>query len=118
MSTKLQARARQIRQRATVRAWEYRQRHHSKGVWFRFRRALVDAESAWSIGTEDADRLERDGFTPLAVGDELEPRKRIFFVSEHRLEQLPTRTAVPLRLAAELLAAENLVLLQRRQKGA
>jgi hypothetical protein len=32
--------------RALIRAWEYRQRAYSKGVWFRLRRALVGAAEA------------------------------------------------------------------------
>lgn len=64
-------RARCIRSRTTVRAWEFRQRKHSQGVWFRLRRVLADAESAWAIEREAAERLIAEGFEPEAVGAEL-----------------------------------------------
>ena len=44
MTERLHERARRIHERALIRAWEYRQRNHSKGVWYRLRRLLVDAE--------------------------------------------------------------------------
>ena len=54
----LQERARRARERALIRAWEYRQRNHSHGVWFRLRRVLVDAGQLWVIDEREADRLE------------------------------------------------------------
>ena len=112
MTARLHDRARRIRERALVLAWEYRQRHHSKGVWFRFRRALVDADEAWSLNADDADCLEREGCVPLPLGQELEPPKRLLFVTRERLAGLPSRCRVPLRLCPELLAAENLALVR------
>jgi hypothetical protein len=112
VSAKLHARARVVRERAQVLAWEFRQRRHSKGVWFRLRRALVDAESAWRLEPQDAERLREAGHVPLAVGLEFEPPKQIFFVSREELLQLETRTAVSLGLRAELLAAEHLALVR------
>lgn len=109
-SPKLEARARQIRARAQVLAWEFRQRHLSKGVWFRLRRALVDAETAWTLSDEEADRLELEGHVPLAVGAELEPRKRIFVIPDEDLNDFASRRAIPVRLGAELLGSRNILL--------
>ncbi len=110
MNELLQQRARRIREQALVRAWEYRQRHTSHGVWHRLRRALVDAAQAWLISEEDANRLESHGHAPLPVGRELEPPKRIFFVTEDELSTLPDRRRIPVRLSHELLLARGVAL--------
>ena len=112
MTGLLQRRAREVRQRRAVLAWEYRQRRHSKGVWFRLRRALVDAESAWAVSDADAEALCMEAFAALSVGRALSPPKRIFFVPSARLAQLPSRQRVPMRLGAELLGTPNLVLVR------
>ena len=73
MSESLARRARQVRSRVAVRAWEYRQRNLSKGVWFRLRRVLAEAKEAWAIGPESFDALVAEGYPREAVGDELAP---------------------------------------------
>ncbi len=110
MSDLLRQRARRIREQALIRAWEYRQRHTSHGVWHRLRRVLVDAAEAWVISEEDADRLESRGHAPLPVGRELEPPKRIFFVTKDELSTLSDRRQVPVRLSRELLLARSVAL--------
>jgi len=110
MTAALHRRAREIQGRLAVRAWEYRQRHHSKGVWFRLRRVLADAAFAYSIDDADADALAREGPVELAVGRELAPAKRLLFVSAVRTESLPSRQPVAVRLGADLLGARNLAL--------
>jgi hypothetical protein len=117
MSEALHRRVRAIRERLAIRAWEYRQRDHSKGVWFRLRRALVDAASAFSIDDADADRLAAEGFEEIPVGSEVHPPKRIFFVWPDRVVSLDSRHAVAVRLGADLLAARNLVLVPHEPKG-
>ena len=91
----LHTRARRVRARASVRAWEYRQRNHSNGVWFRLRRVLADAESAFAIPCSAVERLEREGFRRESVGTEIEPQKVILFVPAARLEEIPEKR--PLR---------------------
>ncbi|HEV8358624.1 MAG TPA: hypothetical protein VGX21_05695 [Methylomirabilota bacterium] len=49
MRDDLERRVRQVRSRVAVQAWEYRQRHHAKGVWMRLRRILADAQAAYVI---------------------------------------------------------------------
>jgi hypothetical protein len=101
---------RRIHERAVVRAWEYRQREHAKGVWFRLRRALVDASRLFAISDVEADRLQAGGAQPLSVGRELAPEKRIFFVTQQQLETLEARE-LPVRISAEFLQAGAVVLL-------
>jgi hypothetical protein len=108
MNEMLHERVRLIRERSLVRAWEYRQRAYSKGVWFRFRRVLVDAAEAWIIDEADADALELRGHVPHPAGRELAPPKRLFFLSREEMELLPHRRQVPMRLHGELLLARSL----------
>jgi hypothetical protein len=110
MTTGLHARARKIRERELILKWEYRQRDHAKGTWFRLRRALVDAAEAWVIGPEDAVRLAAAGVVPLSVGGELDPPKRIFVVQVETLSALPSRRQIPVRLSVELLKAADIAL--------
>lgn len=110
MTARLRVKLRQITERQAIRAWEFRQRKLSHGVWFRLRLALVGAESAWAIGDADAARLRASGVACFAVGHELNPKKDMFAVSRHELLRLPSRVEVPMRLGPELLYAENLVL--------
>ena len=110
MNEKLHARARQIHERSLIRAWEYRQRSFSNGVWQRFRRVLVDAAEAWVIDEADADALEAHGRIPLSVGSELDPPKRLFFLSREELQAVANRRQVPVNLHGELLLARNLIL--------
>jgi hypothetical protein len=111
VNEKLHARARRVGEQSIIRAWEYRQRASSKGVWHRFRRVLVDAAEAWIISEADADALEASGRMPHPVGRELSPPKRLFFLSRDELEAVPHRQQVPVRLHAELLLARSLALL-------
>ena len=111
MNEMLHDRARRVRERSLVRAWEYRQRAFSKGAWFRFRRVLVDAVEAWIIDEADADALEARGYIPHPVGHEFAPLKRLFFLTREELEAMPRRQQVPVRLRGELLLARNLAFL-------
>jgi hypothetical protein len=108
----LLTRARRIGERRLVLQWEYRQRHHSKGTWFRLRRALADAAEVWVMTAEDADSLEAEGFSALAVGHELEPPKRIVFVPAERIGAMAKPRRIPVALSAELLAAKSLALVR------
>ncbi len=110
MMDRLHERARRIRERTLVRAWEYRQRNYSHGVWYRLRRVLVDAGQAWTIDEDEADRLEASGRPPHPVGGELAPPKRLFLVNETELKEIRVRRQVPVRMSAEVLQARSLVL--------
>jgi hypothetical protein len=108
----LERRVRQVRSRVAVRAWEYRQRHHAKGVWLRLRRALADAQAAFVIPDGEAERLIAEGFRPEAVGRELEPPKIILFLPAARVARLVGAREIPVRLEVELLEAPALALVR------
>jgi hypothetical protein len=112
MTRKLEDRVRQVRSRIAVRAWSYRQRHHSKGVWMRLRRVLAEAQSAYVIPTGEAERLVAEGFRPEAVGRELEPPKLMLFAPAERIERIPGAREISVRLDAALLEARALALIR------
>lgn len=116
MSESLARRARQVRSRAAVRAWEYRQRNLSKGVWFRLRRVLAEAKEAWAIGPESFDALVAEGYPREAVGDELAPPRRIVFASADRLARIEGRRAIPVSLAADFFDAPAVALIRFRTR--
>jgi hypothetical protein len=112
VSEGLRRRVRQLRSRAAVRAWEYRQRHHAKGVWLRLRRVLADAQTAYVIPEREAERLLAEGVHPEAVGRELEPPRIILFVPAERVARLAGAREVPVRLGVEVLEAPALALVR------
>ncbi|HEV8309662.1 MAG TPA: hypothetical protein VGW35_18520 [Methylomirabilota bacterium] len=112
MSDDLERRVRQVRSRVAVRAWEYRQRHHAKGVWMRLRRILADAAAAYVIPESEAERLVAEGFPPEPVGRELEPAKVILFLPAERVARLAGAREIPVRLEVELLEAPALALVR------
>ena len=93
-----------------VRSWDYRQRRHARGAWFRLRRVLADARAAYVIPWDDARTLIAEGRQAEQVGGELEPPKLIVFVDAERIARIPSVRPVPLRLGGELLAAGCLAL--------
>jgi hypothetical protein len=99
-----------MRSRVVVRAWHYRQLRHADGVWYRLRRALADASEAWAISPQDARQLAAEGCPIEPVGEDLAPPKQILRVSSGRVKMAPSARRIPLRLGAELLAAEALAL--------
>ncbi len=107
---KLHQRARAARARDAIRRFEYRQRHHARGVWFRFRRLLSQASQAWQVAEEDARHLLALGIQPQRAGLEIEPPIQVFVVSEERLLRITTRRPWTIRLSAELLTARHLAL--------
>ena len=115
MSRSLSRRAQQVRSRAATRAWEYRQRNHSKGIWFRLRRVLADADSAFAIPCSEAQRLEEEGYCREPVGAEIEPQKVLLFVSAERLEQIPEKRRLRVALGADFLSAPCVALVRFRR---
>jgi hypothetical protein len=115
VTASLHRRAKEIRERQLVRSWHYRQRNHASGVWFRLRRVLTDAAQVWLIGTAEADLLESRGKQALAIGGELEPRKRIYCVTADDLAALGSRREIAVRISPEFLAAEALALVNHQE---
>lgn len=116
MSTKgielLQRRAREVRSRALIRKWEFRQRHHAKGTWGRLRRVLAETAAAWSVPEREIRRLQAEGYPSEPVGAELEPPKTILWIPQEIAEKLPEAEPLPLRLGPEVLGARFLVLVR------
>ena len=110
MIASLEQRLRQLRSRLLVRSWGYRQRRHARGVWFRLRRVLADASEAYAISLEEARVLLAEGRRAEPIGRELEPVKLILFVPSGRVAAITSARPLPVRLGAELLAAECLAL--------
>ena len=106
----LDSRLRQHRRRALVRAWEYRQRNHAHGVWFRLRRALAQAGAAAAISRDDAATLRVEGYEVEAVGAELDPPKMIVFAPADRVARLQSARPIEVRLSAALLSADCMAL--------
>ena len=119
MSAELDRRLRQYRSRMVIRAWEYRQRRHARGVWFRLRRLLADADRAYVIDEADVGRLLAAGHHAEPVGHELQPPKQIVLVPAHAVDRLASARSVSVNLAADLLNASCLALVpfQRRKEG-
>ncbi|HSD29465.1 MAG TPA: hypothetical protein VLL75_19335 [Vicinamibacteria bacterium] len=110
MTAVQERRLRELRSRVAVRAFEYRQRRHARGVWFRLRRLLAFASEAYAVPRDEAERLIAEGCRPDPVGWELAPSRLILVVSPGRAAQIATARPLALRLSADLLAAECLVL--------
>lgn len=110
MSAALEQRARQYRSRMLVRTWDYRQRNHARGVWYRLRRLLADASRAYVVSSRDAERLRAEGCAVEAVGNAIEPPKIIMCAPQTRVANLASAREIPVSLGGDLLSAECLVL--------
>jgi hypothetical protein len=110
--SRLHDRARRIQARLAVRSWEYRQRNHAKGVWFRLRRVLADAERAFVLSPDDASAIMGLGARPEPVGLELHPPRHFYFVTPEVLAELGSSREIPVRLNAALLDAAHVALLR------
>lgn len=107
---RMHARSRDVRTRAAIRRWEYRQRHLAAGVWFRLRRMLADTNAAYVISDPDARQLIAEGYTPEACGRELTPEKTIVFVDAPRLSRMASPRPIPVDLGPEFLTATTIAL--------
>jgi hypothetical protein len=103
---------RSARGRAALAAWEYRQRHHAKGVWYRVRRVLAEASHAFALSDGAVQALLAEGYQPEAVGADLEPQKTLLFVPAERLATLPEKREIPVRIGADFLFSRNIALLR------
>jgi len=109
-SEALQRRVRELRSRAAVRRWEMRQLDRAGGAWFRVARVLAYARRAWTISEEDTATLLAAGHVPDRAGMELEPPRRLFFLSEEQVASLSSARPVKLTASPDLLAHRALVL--------
>ncbi len=110
MNAVFERRLRRMRARMLVRQWNYKQLRHSRGSWFRLRRALAHAREAFAISADAAQQLLAEGHRVEPVGAELAPPKRIVLVSSARVARIASARPLTVSLNAELLAAECLAL--------
>jgi len=110
VSETLERRVRQYRSRMVIRAFDYRQRHHAGGVWFRLRRLLAGTSQAYVISEDEAAQLQREGVRVEPVGREVDLPKLILVAPAERVATLASARAVPVSLGGDLLSARCLVL--------
>lgn len=103
-------RVKQVRSRARIRKWEFRQRHLAHGAWHRLHLALAAAREAYVIDDASFDLLVAEGFDSDDRGMGLEPPKRIVWVTAERAATLTSAARLELRLDAAMLAARTLAL--------
>jgi hypothetical protein len=103
-------RLREMRSRVLVRSFDYRQRRHASGVWFRLRRTLALAKEAYLVPRAEAERLVAEGHPPEPVGGELVPPRLLVCVSAERAARIEGARPTAVRLSADVLGAEALVL--------
>ena len=112
MSDALERRARQYRSRLLIRACEYRQRHGARGVWYRLRRLLVDAERVYVVSATEMAQLADEGNAVESVGSALQPAKVILWVPHDRIARIPSARELAVSLNSDLLHATSLVLVR------
>jgi hypothetical protein len=99
-----------MRSRVLVRAWDYRQRRHARGAWYRLRRVLAATAWAYALPVDEARRLVAEGYRPEPVGEELDPARLLVVVSAERVSRIAAARPLEVRLSAELLSAQALAL--------
>lgn len=103
-------RIRKMKQRLAVRAWEYRQRDTSKGVWDRLRALLALSEHALALDEAEVDALLRAGHAPHRVGAQLAPARRYFVLTPADASAIARSREIPLRLDTAFLAEPRVAL--------
>jgi hypothetical protein len=103
-------RVKQIRSRARIRRWEYRQRNLAHGAWGRFRTALAHAEAAYAIDEATAAALIAEGFAADDRGRGLEPPRTLVWIPAARAAALAGARRLELTLGPALLAERYLAL--------
>ena len=96
-------RVKQVRARARVRRWEYRQRNTAHGAWFRFRRALSFADCAYAISEADAASLIAGGAQLDVGGRDLEPPRTLLWIRRDQVAGLESAQPIALHLGPALL---------------
>jgi len=102
-------RVKEIRARARVQRWGYRQRALSRGAWDRFRIALALARDAYAIDARMHAMLVGEGFRSDDAGNGLEPARQIVWISEARARTLAA-PKLAMRFDAAMLASTCLAL--------
>jgi len=96
-------RVKEIKARARVRAWEYRQRHHAHGAWLRYRRPLSMADLAYAIDEAQARQLLAQGSVLDQGGQALAPTRSLVWITREQAAGLAAARPLRLRLDAAML---------------
>jgi hypothetical protein len=112
----LEARLKAVRARAAIRNYELRQLPHARGVWFRLRRLLVDADRVFILSPEQAREFIAQGYEPSPVGAELQPQKILLCLASDRAADLEGAREIKPGLSAEFLAATHIALVAFAQR--
>ncbi|KAB2896150.1 MAG: hypothetical protein F9K40_15045 [Kofleriaceae bacterium] len=102
-------RVKEVRARARVQRWGFRQRALARGAWDRFRLALALARDAYAIDEQTHADLLAEGFRTDDAGAGLEPARRIVWITEARAATLAT-PKLAMHLDAAMLATTCLAL--------
>lgn len=105
-------RIRKMKQRLVVRAWEYRQRNTSKGVWDRLRAVLALTERAFALDEPDVATLMAAGHVPHVVGAQLAPARAHFVLTSDEASMLTRKREIPVRLDLAFLAEPRVALVR------
>jgi hypothetical protein len=107
---KLEMRAKAIRSRATIRAWEIRQHAHARGAWFEIERLFALTSRAWVLTDADVQSLIEMGRTAHDAGGRLQPPRRYFVIESNDLSKLKGAREVEVRLSSEIVTSPALAL--------
>ena len=106
----LKARAKAIRSRAVVRAWEIRQHGHARGVWLEIERLFALTSRAWALSEADVETLIAAGHKPDDSGLRLQPQRRYFVVNAEEIAKLAGAREIEVALSSEIVSAPALAL--------
>lgn len=109
-SEKLEARARAIRSRATIRAWEIRQHAHARGAWFEIERLFALTSRAWALSETDVQTLVAAGRLPHGAGLRLQPPRRFFVIEPAEISTLACAREIEVALSSEIVSTPALAL--------
>jgi hypothetical protein len=112
LTESLWKRARAVKSRAAVRAWEYRQRNLAKGTWHQLRRLLAHSSHAYALTEQSARELLAEGHHAEPAGERLEPPKVLLFASPARLARIADKRPIPVRLGVDFLSARYVALMR------
>ena len=107
---RLEARAKAIRSRATIRAWEIRQHAHARGAWFKIERIFALTSRAWVLGEADVQTLIDAGHKPEDCGLRLQPPRRFFVIESNEVSTLADAREIAVALSSEIVSAPALAL--------
>ena len=107
---KLEMRAKAIRSRATIHAWEIRQHAHARGAWFEIERLFALTARAWVLTEADVRILTELGRRPHDAGGRLQPPRLYFVIEPADLPVLAGAREIEVRLSSEIVTAPALAL--------